>query len=71
MYFGPVVMSGTGVGLIYEFLSALLRPHATQHTILHLHLLQRCIVPDVPHGIPGVLRVYSRHCTCTTLDVMQ
>ena len=71
MYFGPVVMSGTRVGLIYEFLIALLRPHITHQTIFHLHLLERSSVPDVTHGISGVLRVYSRHCAGTTLDVMQ
>ena len=69
MYFRPVVMSGTHVGLIYEFLIALLRPHITHHTILHFHLLERCRVPDIPLGIPCVLRVYSRHCARTTLDV--
>ena len=71
MYFGPVVMSGTRVGLIYEFLSALLRPHITHHIILHLHLLERCSVLDVPHGIPGALLVYSQHRARTTLDVMR
>ena len=71
MYFGPVVMSGMRVGLIYEFLIALLWPHITHHTILHLHLLERCSVPDVLHGIPGVLRAYSRHRAHTTLDVMR
>ena len=70
MYFGPVVTSGTRVGLIFEFLIALLRPCITHHTILHLHLLERCRVPDVTHGISGVLRVYSQHRACTTLDVM-
>ena len=59
LYFGPVVMSGTRVGLISEFLIALLRPHITHHTILHLHLLEQCILPHVTHGIPGVLSVYS------------
>ena len=71
MYFGPVVMSGTRVGRIYEFLITLLRPHMTHHTIMHFHLLERCSVPDIPRGIPGVLRVYSRHCARTTLDVMR
>ena len=71
MYFGPVAMSGTRVGLIYEFPIALLWPHITHHTILHLHLLERFSVPDIPHGIPGVLRVYSRHCSRTALDVMR
>ena len=70
MYFGPVEMSWKRVGLIYD-LSALLRPHITHHNILHLHLLERCSVPDIPRGIPGVLRAYSRHCTHTTLNVMR
>ena len=70
MYFGPVVTSGTRVALIYEFPIALIRPRITQHTILHLHLLERCSVPDIPHGIPGVLRVYARHCARTALDGM-
>ena len=61
MYFGPVVTSGTRVGLIYEFLIALLRPRITHHTILHLHLLERCSVPDITHGISGVLWVYSQY----------
>ena len=71
MYFGPVVTSGTRVGLIYKFLIALLRPRITHHTILHLHLLKRYSVPDVTHGISGILRVYSRHRARTTLDVMR
>ena len=71
MYFGPVVMSGTRVGLMYEFLSALLRPHITHHTILHLHKSERYSVLNIPHGIPAVLQVYSRHCVHTTLDVMR
>ena len=71
MYFGQVVTSGTRVGLMYEFLSTLLWPHITHHTILQLHRLERYSVPNVPHGIPGLLWVYSRHCVRTTLDVMR
>ena len=46
MYFGLVVMSGTLVGLMYEFLITLFQPHVTHHTILHFHLLERCSVFD-------------------------
>ena len=42
----------------------------TSH-ILHLHLLERCSVPNIPHGIRGVLQVHSRHCARTALDVMR
>ena len=59
MYFGPVVMSGTHVGLMHEFLSTLLRPHITHYTILHLPMSERYSVLDVSHGIRGVFRVYS------------
>ena len=53
MYFGPVVVSGTCVGLTCTFLSTLHRPHITHHTILHLHISERYSVPDLPHSVPG------------------
>ena len=33
--FGPIVMSRTRVGLMHEFLSALLRPHVTHQTFTY------------------------------------
>ena len=53
MYFGLVVMSGMRVGFRYEFLSALLWPHITHHTILHLH---------IRYSVPGTIQC-ARHPT--------
>ena len=61
---------GTCVGLMYKFLSALLRlmQHLTLNAVTHVGSVQW---PDVLPSTPGVMHVYSQHYTCITLGVMQ